>query len=265
MKEFFGFGGYTREPEGFLSWQHLLFVGVGLVIMALCAVLIGRSYRDGTEKQKNKVLIVTALLLDGFEIFKLIVMCIRGGTAAILLENLPLYLCSIQLIAVPLAAFSKGRIREAARDFVCIFGVLSAFCGTVCAGHNYSTMPVLSFDCVVSAITHILSGFAALYIMFADFAGLERKNVPITYGILLGFGVSAFVANNLIPGCNYMFLKHGEGTPYDIVFDLVKGSPVLYPVLVIGLFLLYITLFYGVMNRLRQRQEEKEQEVCPAN
>ena len=52
MKDFFGFGGYTREPEGFLSWQHLLFVGVGLVIMALCAVLIGRSYRDGTEKRQ---------------------------------------------------------------------------------------------------------------------------------------------------------------------------------------------------------------------
>ena len=27
MKEFFGFGGYSRPAEGFLSWQHLLFVG----------------------------------------------------------------------------------------------------------------------------------------------------------------------------------------------------------------------------------------------
>ena len=26
MKEFFGFGGYTREPEGYFSAAHLIFV-----------------------------------------------------------------------------------------------------------------------------------------------------------------------------------------------------------------------------------------------
>ena len=26
MREFFGFGGYQRPAEGFMSWQHLLFV-----------------------------------------------------------------------------------------------------------------------------------------------------------------------------------------------------------------------------------------------
>ena len=26
VKEFFGIGGYTREPEGYLSWQHITFV-----------------------------------------------------------------------------------------------------------------------------------------------------------------------------------------------------------------------------------------------
>ncbi len=253
MREFFGFGGYTRQPEGFLSWQHLLFVGSLLLIMTICAVVIGKKNRAGTPEQKNKVLVVTALLLDGFEIFKLILLCFREGTMAILLENLPLYLCSIQLIAVPLAAFSKGRIQDAARDFVCIFGVLSAFCGTICAGHNYSTMPVLSFDCVVSGITHTLSGFASLYIMFADFSGLKRKNMRDTYGILLTFCVCAYVANCLVPTANYMFLRHGEGTPYDLVYNLVNGSRVLYPLLVLALFLLYITLFYYIAHLLRKR------------
>ena len=26
MKEFFGWGGYTREPEGYMSWQHILLI-----------------------------------------------------------------------------------------------------------------------------------------------------------------------------------------------------------------------------------------------
>ena len=264
-REFFGFGGYTREPEGFLSWQHLLFVGSLLVLMTIFAIRIGRNNRQRTPEQKNRVLAITALWLDGFEVFKLVLLCVRSGTVSILLENLPLYLCSIQLIAVPLAAFSKGRIREAARDFVCIFGVLSAFCGTVCAGHNFSTMPVLSFDCVVSGITHSLSGFAALYIMFADFAGLKRENMAATYGILLFFCVLAYASNMFVSTANYMFLRHGEGTPYDLVYNLVNGNQVLYPLLVVGLFVLYITGFYYVVNFLRSKHSDRSKVACSVN
>lgn len=262
MREFFGFGGYSRQPEGFMSWQHLLFVGSLLLIMTICAIVIGRKNRIRTPEQKNKVLIITALLLDGFEIFKLVLMCIRSGSVEILLVNMPLYLCSIQLIAVPLAAFSKGHIRDASRDFVCIFGVLSATFGTICAGHNYSTMPVLSFDCVVSGITHTLSGFASLYIMLAGFGGLKKENMCATYGILLAFCVCAYTANCLISNANYMFLRYGEGTPYDLVYNFVNGNGVLYPILVVALFLVYITAFYYVVRLLRNKRRERTQDLC---
>ena len=33
MREFFGFGGYQRTPEGYMSWQHLVFVTSLMVIM----------------------------------------------------------------------------------------------------------------------------------------------------------------------------------------------------------------------------------------
>ena len=41
MKEFFGIGGYQREPEGYMSWQHLVFVSSLMVIMIVLAVVIG--------------------------------------------------------------------------------------------------------------------------------------------------------------------------------------------------------------------------------
>ena len=41
MKEFFGFGGYSREAEGFLSWQHLVFVSTLMLIMIALAVFLG--------------------------------------------------------------------------------------------------------------------------------------------------------------------------------------------------------------------------------
>ena len=246
MKEFLGFGGYTRTPEGAYSWQHLLFVGSLLAIMTVLAVLLGRRNREATMEKKNKIIIISALLIDAFEIFKIVVLCLRadgGPSFEPIKRTLPLFLCSIQLIALPLAAFTKGKIKEASIDFVCIFGLLGAIFGTVGAAQNYASYPVLSMDNVVSGITHSISGFAALYIMFSKMEGLKKENMLITYGILIFFCIAAYIANVLIP-YNYMFLMAGDGTPYDILYNLVGGHKVFYPLSVVGLFFLYILLYY---------------------
>ena len=260
MKEFFGFGGYEREPEGFMSWQHLLFVSSLMVIMIGLAVLFGLRNKNKSDKQKNKPLIWAAILIDSFEIFKIIILCFRSGDLHPILLNLPLFLCSIQLITIPLAAFSKGRIREASLDFVSIFGLLGAVLGTYGAGQNYGCYPVLSFDNVVSGITHTISGFAALYIFIVGLASMKRNNIYITFIILLSFCTLALVADLTIP-YNYMFLMRGDGTPYDIFYNLVNGNPVLYPIIVVGLFLIYISVFYVVyffINRKKQNKENKD-------
>ena len=41
MKEFFGIDGYQREPEGYMSWQHLTFVSSLIIVMILLAVFLG--------------------------------------------------------------------------------------------------------------------------------------------------------------------------------------------------------------------------------
>ena len=252
MKEFLGFGGYSRPAEGFLSWQHLLFVGLLLMFMVLLAIYFGKRYRHCVTAQKNKVMVVAAILIDALELFKIVVLCLRSESAEPILHNLPLFLCSIQLIAIPLAAFSKGRVKEATLDFVCIFGILGAVFGTIGAGQNYNAYPVLSMDNVVSGLTHSISGFASLYIMFSKMAGLKRDNMWISFCILLIFCVVAYIANILIP-YNYMFLMAGDGTPYDILYNLVNGSRVFYPLLVVALFLIYISLFYYLVYAFRRK------------
>ncbi len=243
MKEFFGFGGYTREPEGYFSWQHLTFVTALMIIMVACAIFLGRKNRTLEENRKNKVIIASAILIDAFEIAKIVIFCIRSGNPMDWVYNLPLFLCSIQLIAIPLAGFTKGRIKEASLDFVFIFGILGAVFGTYLAGNNYSSYPVLSLDNVVSGITHSISGFCSLYIVISGMASMKKKNIPITFGILGAFCVMAYIAN-IFTDSNYMFLSRGDGTPYDIVFNMVNGNAVLYPLLVVALFLVYIALFY---------------------
>lgn len=256
MREFFGFGDYQRTPEGFLSWQHITFVTLLMVIMVALAIYFGKKHKLSDDKTKNKVLIWAALLIDGFELFKIVLLCFRSQNALHWIYNLPLFLCSIQLITIPLAAFAKGRIKEAALDFVLIFGILGAVLGTYGAGNNYSSYPVLSFDNVVSGITHSISGFSSLYIAISGMASMKKNNIVISLGILTFFCIAAYVANVLIP-YNYMFLMRGDGTPYEIFYNLVGGSPVLYPLVVVLLFFIYIAVFYMVFLHIRNKKAAK--------
>ena len=253
MKEFFGIDGFQRTPEGFMSWQHIVFVSAFMAAMVILAIVLGKQNKSKTDAQKNLVLVWSAILIDGFELFKIILNCSVDPTAW--RTMLPLFLCSIQLLAIPLAAFTKGRIKDAALDFVCIFGLLGGVLGTVGAAQNYNAYPVLSFPNVVSGITHTISGFASLYIILSGMASMKRKNIWITFAILTFFCTAAYSANTLLD-YNYMFLVRGDGTPYDILYNLVGGNAVLYPACVIGLFLIYICLFYSVWHLIKKKKKQ---------
>lgn len=260
MKEFFGWDGYSREAEGFLSWQHITFVTILMLIMVTVAIIIGRRNKDLDDKRKNRVLIVAAILIDSVEIFKIVLLTLRSGDTTTWLYELPLFLCSIQLIAIPIAAFSKGRLKEAALDFVLIFGILGALLGTYGAGNNYGSYPVLCFDNVVSGITHSIAGFSSLYIAVSDMKSMKKKNIPITFAILFAFCACASIANWLLD-YNYMFLIRGDGTPYEILYGLVNGNSVLYPIGVILLFVIYIVAFYGVYFLIRKKKSKQAVET----
>lgn len=260
IKEYFGIGGYTRTPEGAYSWQHLTFVGLLLTTMVVLAAWLGRRNKTRGEDAHNRVLVWSALLIDGLELLKIAISCWNSAVLGDpwydgILYNLPLFLCSIQLIALPLAAFSHGRLKEASIDFVAIFGLLGAVLGTVGAAQNYGCYPVLGFDNMVSGFTHSISGFASLYVLIAGRAHLQRHNIGITVGILSLFCAVAYGVNHLID-YNYMFLMAGDGTPYDILYNLMGGSPLWYPLGVVALFFVYIAAFYGVRTALGRKNAE---------
>ncbi len=262
MKAFFGIGGYL-PAEGYMSWQHLTFVSSLMAILIGLSIFFGLKQKNKAEREKNKVLIVAALLIDFLEIFKIAFFGIRDQNPMIWVSELPLFLCSIQLIALPLAAFSKGKLREAALDFVLIFGMLGAVFGTYGAGQNYAAYPVLSFPNVISGITHSISGFASLYIGISGMAGMKKKHMPLTFGILGGFCAAAYIVNSTVRNAdgelylNYMFLMRDDGTPYQIFYNLVGGNKILYPLIVIALFLAYITLFYLVVFFIKKKRFQK--------
>lgn len=254
MKDFLTGAG---EAQGAFSWQHLTFVTSLLAIMVFFAVFFGRRNRNTDDKAKNNILIWTAFLINGFELLKIVIGCIYSDNILESLSNdLPLYLCSIQLITIPLAAFTRGRVKEASLDFVFIFGLLGAVLGTYGAAQNYAAYPVLSFPNLVSGITHTIAGFASLYILLAGMASMKLKNAWISYSILGCFGIVAYIVNILLDK-NYMFLMRDDSTPYFIFYNMVNGNKVLYPIIVILTLALWITIFYGIFHMIKRRNKEK--------
>ncbi len=250
MEAFFDGSG---EPQGAYSWQHLLFVTSLMIVMVLLALFLGKHYKNEAYAKRNKILIRAAILIDSFELAKVIIACTLDGSLEPITRMLPLFLCSIQLVAIPVAAFSHGRFKDAALDFVFIFGILGAILGTYGAAQNYSAYPVLSWPNIVSGITHSISGFASLYILFSGMTSMKRKNLPICLAILSSYCVLAYVANILLD-YNYMFLMAGDGTPYDIFYNLVGGSPIFYPLVVVALFFVYIFAFYAIYSAIVKKK-----------
>ena len=235
-----------------------------MLLMVGLAVWLGLSRRKKSYTEKNRVLIVAAILIDCIEIFKIVMLCVRNpeDVAGTILRNLPLFMCSIQLISIPLAAFAKGKLKAAALDFVLLFGILGAVFGTIGAAQNYGAYPVLSMDNVFSGVTHCISGFASLYIAISGMSSLKKQNIPITFGIITGFCVLALIADYTIP-YNYMFLRSHDGTPYSIFFNLFGTEAAfyqkfIYPFVVLLLFYLYIAAFYGVFFLIQNLRGKKK-------
>lgn len=255
MKEFFGFGTgeypYGRPADGFMSWQHLVQVSIFVAVGVALAIILGRLNKSKDYKAKNKVLIWAAIAIDSFEIAKIIIGSVQNPMYWRV--SLPLFLCSIQLITIPLAAFSKGRIKESALDFVLLFGILGGVLGTVGAAQNYNAYPAFSWPNIVSATTHTISAFSSLYIAISGMTSLKKKNLPITFAILFGFGIAAYIANIALD-YNYMFLMNHDGTPYVYLYNFVNGNKILYPTLVMLLFVVYIAIFYAVHLKSLKRK-----------
>ena len=273
MNIFYFIGELFRKPSGAYSPPHIIFASFFVILMITMAIVIGILMRKKDYKTKNRVIVISAISILSFEAVKIIVNCINSDDIIkTLLWNLPLFLCSIQLVAIPVAAFCKGRLKEAALDFVMIFGILGALVGPIGAAQDYNSYPVLSFPNFVSATTHSISGFTSLYIIISGMASVKKKNIWITHVILGVFCTLAYLANiftGLIYGGNiyensrnYMFFMYHDGTPYSLVYNMVNGNKVIYPILVVVLFVAYMAIFYLtfmlIRNYLEKRKSTKE-------
>ena len=145
IRQFFGFEEDPRTPEGWFSWQHLTYVTALVIAVILLGTTVGRHFRGLSFAQRRKPLRVAAVLMLALEAFKIILISIRSGDPWSFRSMLPLFLCSIILFTLPIAAFGRGRLAAAAMNFTFVFGMLCCLAGTYLAANYYDHSPVFRF------------------------------------------------------------------------------------------------------------------------
>lgn len=265
IKIFFGFADDPREAAGWMTPRHLIFATAVVLLTVLAAILCARTAKRRGPAWFRRVLKISAAAMLGMETVKIVILCFRNHDPLAFLSALPLFLCSILLFTMPVAAFGRGRAAQSAADFSFIFGPLCMIAGTYLAGNIFSGSPLLSFSLLVSVTEHALSGFFGLFLLLCGGVRIARKRYADYALILLGFEVLAYLADlmnsrpNPLTGNeyqnNYMFFLSEDGTPFSIVAAIAGGNGPLYTILVALLYFVYLFAVLGVY-RLIVRPEK---------
>ena len=62
-----------------------------MIIMILSAAYLGLKNKNKELTQKNKVIMWAAILIDGFELFKILIFSLRGKDPMAFIYELPLF------------------------------------------------------------------------------------------------------------------------------------------------------------------------------
>ena len=261
-----------RSGDALFSWPHLLSVTVTLAIFFGLAVFLGKKFKNDPKKQ-TITLLVAGIAIVLVQIAKITYLawdtdnfwdCIIG--------NAPLYLCDMAIFIIPLAAVTRGRFRDWCLDFVSIWGILMAIFGTYLAGNIYPAHAAISWGAINSLLNHAISGFAGLFIFVSGMNKMRKKDIPFSVSILLVFMFTALIidyTHNLEHGGhNFMFFRHGDGTPFTFFKDYLSfNSQAVY---VIWIFILqcgymvgFYFAYYGICKLIKRIKEKKQLEAAP--
>ena len=248
-----------RQPAGLFSWSQLLSVTLTLAIFIALAVILAKKFK-GNKKAQDITIWVAAIAIVALQIAK-ISYCLVGSDniADTLIGNAPLYFCDIMIFMIPISAIVRGRARDCSFDFIAVCGLLMGFMGNYFAGNIYGSHAVISFFAINSLLNHSISAFVAIFIFVSGLNKMEKRNIPFVVGILFTFMSIALVMAYVFDK-NFMFYFSGDGTPFTLFYDLVKGNLIAYQIIIYVLQCGYIGLFYliyyPVVKWLRNRKRE---------
>jgi len=234
MKEFFSyFFGQGKEVEfKYFSWAHILPI---LVLGGIIALLIvfGKKIKNWKHEGKLQFVLAFASIITEMSYFWRLVNVSSLEKTPI--DHLPITVCGWAIIFCSFLVLTKNQtLFDIAYFWVfagSIFGILTPTVITYCGPTRFRYYQFW--------LEHTLGFIILFYMMFVHNMRPNIKSIFKSYGMLLILGVIAIIANNMIPGANYLFMAMPEDTAS--VLDILPKN---YAVRVLLMAFLMALLFF---------------------
>ena len=252
---------WILRPFSPLFWG---LTGFFLLLLTAASLLL----RGKSERTKTLVLVCACLLtFVGFFVYKYylwldadynVITADKGGFNW--WGELPLHLCNINMILIPIAAWKRWRPLMSFCFFVAPLGALMAL-----------VMPGIGFDAYSVFLPRMLGYFGTHFMIFIEGLALvtfglyqpKLRDLPGTALALLGIALVIFGINMLLrvtglyPNANYFFTVETEGNPILEMFHSWLPYPFLYVLPCAAILLAYAGLImagFTIADKLKKKK-----------
>ena len=233
-----------------------------LLLLALAGVML-----RGKSERTKKVVLVTACVLTllGFFVYKYFLSIdaeFHEATAAMGGFNwwgeLPLQLCNINMILIPIAVLTN---RRALMSFCFFVGSLGAMMALVMPGAGFDGYSILLPRMLGYYGTHFMVIIEALALAVFGLYRPRFRDLPGTVAALVLVSLAVFGVNVLLrttglhPKANYFFSMETEGNPVLELFYRFVPYPWLYElpsILILLPYMLVITAGFAIAERKKK-------------
>lgn len=209
---FFAPGAQIDRADAFpmFGWRHIAL----LIIVALGLFLALHYIAHAPKKRAKQLICAAAVAVPALELSHTVWLYFCGYTD--LIKLLPLHLCAMQSIFIPLAVFTK---KACFREFIYATAVLGGALGIIFPTGVAECYPVWHYQTIQTAVLHGLLIFVPLALIFSGEFRPKLRNFSKVLFIFLCVALVAAAVDFRFEE-NYMFLRQApEGTPLDWVYD----------------------------------------------
>ena len=243
-----------------------------LVFGGFIALLIVASIllRNRSERTRQAVLVFAcAVTLIGFIVYKYYLSL--DAEYNILTANmggfnwwgeLPLHLCNINMILIPIAVLRKSR---PLMSFCFFLGPLGAMMALAMPGNGFDGYSLLLPRMLGYYGTHFMIVIEGLAIVCFGLYRPRFRDLPRTVVAALAIELAVFIINLLLrwsglhPKANYFFSVETEGNPLLEIFYGWIPLPYLYllpSVVILSVYMLLITSAFAIADRIRGKEPD---------
>ena len=238
-------------PMGYgrFSWQHLLTLGILLVLGILLYNLFCRLSKEG----QRRFLQVIAVMMPVMELFKITLLIFEGVFD---LSYLPFFLCSLGIYVFPIIAFSKyGRVVYLT-SVVCLLVLVPASLAALLFPDWIGDYPAISFMSLYSYLWHFLLILFPLCAWRADYMEVHTSSSLVAFLAMFALLPIILILDNVL-GQNYWFIEKPEvNNPFYGIYEF--GGQALYMGVLFTAGAVLIFVSWGIFYALQRRKDKKK-------